>query len=618
MNDLSVTQWTRLPTQAHKLAAENPGAVLLETSRFDLTNRHSYLFLTPIRTLIANKLEEIPQLFAQIEAELARGNYVAGFFSYECGYHFEHSSAAAFTPQESPLAWFGVYPQPIVFDHLSGHCENDELREILQNDPTTVTNQAALGISEENYRAKILQIQKYIADGDTYQVNFTNRVSFQTPLPAADVYRSLLQQQPVAYSAFLNLSDRAILSFSPELFFRRERGRIITRPMKGTMARGLDLIEDAQAAQRLHNDEKNRSEHVMIVDLLRNDLGRICTMGSVQVEDLFSVEKYQTLLQMTSAVSGNLQPRIGYYDIFHSLFPSGSVTGAPKIRTMQIIRELERHQRGVYTGAIGFFAPHNQAVFNVAIRTLVLQNNKASMGVGGGIVADSDPLDEYKECLLKASFLTRAPQNFQLIETILWDKEYFLLSLHIDRMEASAAYFNFPFHRSDILSRLHEQTKSFENMKKYRVRLLLNAHGSASVESLPITAEQPTIRIRLSRQQTRSSDVFLRHKTTRREFYDREFAKARAEGFDEVIFTNERGEATEGAISNLFAEQSGKLLTPPLASGVLPGILRRHLLETAKAEEQTLTVADLGSADAMYLGNSVRGLRKITILAKED
>jgi para-aminobenzoate synthetase / 4-amino-4-deoxychorismate lyase len=617
MNDLSVTQWTRLPTQAHKLAAENPGAVLLETSRFDPSNRHSYLFLNPVSTLIANDLNELPQLFAQIEAELARGNYVAGFFSYECGYHFEHSSAAAFAPEKLPLAWFGVYPQPIVFNHESGHCETGKLEENPQNDPVTVTNKVAFGISEEDYRTKILQIQKYIAAGDTYQVNFTSSVSFQTPLPAAAIYQSLSQQQPVAYSAFLNLPDRSILSFSPELFFRREGNRIVTRPMKGTMARGLDRSEDAQAAQRLHNDEKNRSEHVMIVDLLRNDLGRICTMGSVQVEDLFSVEKYQTLLQMTSTVSGSLQPGIGYYDIFHSLFPSGSVTGAPKIRTMQIIRELEHQQRGVYTGAIGFFAPHKKAVFNVAIRTLVLQNNNASMGVGGGIVADSNPLDEYKECLLKASFLTREPQNFQLIETMLWDKEYFLLSLHMDRLEASAAYFNFLFHRAGILSRLNEQTKSFEHEKKYRVRLLLNAHGDASVESLPISTEESTIQVQLSKERTSSSNVFLRHKTTRREFYDREFAKARAQGFDEVIFTNERGEATEGTISNLFVEQSGKLLTPPLASGVLPGILRRHLLETARAEEQTLTLADLESAEAIFLGNSVRGLRRIASFSRE-
>lgn len=619
MNDLSVTQWTRLPTQAHRLAAENPGTVLLETSRFDPSNRHSYLFLNPISTLVANDLNEIHQIFSQIEAELAQGNYVAGFFSYECGYHFEHSSAAAvFTPEKLPLAWFGVYPQPIVFHHESGHCEGGELEESPQNDPVTVTNKVTFGISEEDYRAKILQIQRYIADGDTYQVNFTSSVSFQTPLPAAAIYQSLSQQQPVAYSAFLNLPNRTILSFSPELFFRREGDRIITQPMKGTMARGLDLIEDAEAAQRLHNDEKNRSEHVMIVDLLRNDLGRICTMGSVQVEDLFSVEKYQTLLQMTSTVSGTLQPGIGYYDIFHSLFPSGSVTGAPKVRTMQIIRELERQQRGAYTGAIGFFAPRNRAVFNVAIRTLVLQNTKANMGVGGGIVADSDPLDEYKECLLKASFLARAPQNFQLIETMLWDKEYFLLSLHMDRMEASAAYFNFRFDHISILSRLNEHAKSFESEKKYRVRLLLNAHGDASIESLPITTEASTIQVRLSEERTTSSDIFLRHKTTRREFYDREFAKARAQGLDEVLFINERGEVTEGAISNLFVEQSGKLLTPPLASGVLPGVLRRHLLETVKAEERTLTIADLESAEAVFLGNSVRGLRKITGFSRED
>jgi para-aminobenzoate synthetase/4-amino-4-deoxychorismate lyase len=381
------------------------------------------------------------------------------------------------------------------------------------------------------------------------------------------------------------------------------------------MPRGLDSAEDAQAILRLQRDEKNRSEHVMIVDLLRNDLGRICTTGSVSVEDLFSVERYETLLQMTSTISGTLRPGALFHDIFRAMFPCGSITGAPKIRTMQIIRELEPNPRGIYTGAIGFIAPNRSAVFNVAIRTLVLKDGHVHMGVGGGIVADSIPEDEHRECLLKASFLTRAHHPFQLIETMLWDNEYFLLSLHLDRIESSASYFNFVFDRSAIQSQLHDLAHTFTAGQRYRVRLLLHPDGSLTLTHSPLFEEPSTIRVKLSSERTSSTDVFLRHKTTHRQFYDQQYAAARAAGFDEVIFTNERGEVTEGAISNLFIEQSGKLLTPPLTCGVLPGIMRRHLLEThATAEERILTLEDLHSADAILLCNSVRGLRKVTSL----
>jgi para-aminobenzoate synthetase/4-amino-4-deoxychorismate lyase len=423
----------------------------------------------------------------------------------------------------------------------------------------------------------------------------------------------------VAYSAFVNVADHHILSLSPELFFRIDAGRIVTRPMKGTMPRGLDSAGDAQQSIKLQNDPKNCSEHVMIVDLLRNDLGRICNMGTIQVEDIFSVERYETLLQMTSTISGTLQPGLGYYDIFKSMFPSGSITGAPKIRTMQIIRELEQKPRGIYTGAIGFMSPNGSSVFNVAIRTIVLKNGAAHMGVGGGIVADSDPAEEYRECLLKAGFLTRHPRNFQLIETMLWENaELPFLRMHLDRLEASANYFSFPFDRSAILARIADTTQQLQADDSYRIRLLLGSSGDVSLTATKFTADAATVTICISDKPTSSTDVFLRHKTTHREQYDREYAQARTDGFDEVIFMNERGEVTEGAISNIFVLQEGKLLTPPLNSGVLPGIYRRHLLETnPKAEERVLTMQDLQSAEAVFLCNSIRGMREVKSLSRQ-
>jgi para-aminobenzoate synthetase/4-amino-4-deoxychorismate lyase len=389
--------------------------------------------------------------------------------------------------------------------------------------------------------------------------------------------------------------------------------------MKGTMPRGRDAMEDQEMALRLRNDAKNCSEHVMIVDLLRNDLGRICAPGSVNVEASFSVERYETLHQMTSTVAGTLLPRIGYYDIFRSIFPCGSITGAPKIRSMQIISELEQSPRGIYTGAIGFISPQRSSTFNVAIRTLVIRNDAVTMGVGGGIVADSDPQEEYRECLLKASFLTQTRRPFQLIETLLWQRGYFLIALHLDRLQSSACYFNFAFDREAIAAQLCDLAKSFDVNTRYRVRLLLDANGSISLASGAFFDGPPSCRIAVAGEHTSSTDPFFRHKTTNREMYDRLHKAARAAGFDDVIFMNDRDEVTEGAASNIFIERSGRWLTPPLACGVLPGVFRRHLLETRPAAaECVLSIADLQSADAIYICNALRGLRKVTALAFAD
>jgi para-aminobenzoate synthetase/4-amino-4-deoxychorismate lyase len=488
------------------------------------------------------------------------------------------------------------------------------MEHIAEEVPERFAEHVDLTIAKEDYCAKIRTIKQYIAAGETYQVNFTDRVCVATELSADQAFGALLQQQPVAYSAFLNIAGHHILSLSPELFFRIEGDRIVTRPMKGTMRRGLDVVEDAEATLRLQRDEKNRSEHVMIVDLLRNDLGRICTMGSVRVEDIFSVERYETLLQMTSTVAGTLRRGLSYYEIFKAMFPSGSITGAPKIRTMQIIHEMEEAPRGIYTGAIGYISPNGSSTFNVAIRTLVLKDGEARMGVGGGIVADSEPSDEYRECLLKAEFLVRPRRDFQLIETILWDGDFSFLSMHLDRLESSAKYFSFSCDRAAIAAQLVDASTVFRSEQRYRVRLLLSATGDVTISAAKYTPDEPTGSIRLSPQRTSSSDAFLRHKTTQRKLYNSQYYEAQTNGFDDMIFLNERGEVTEGAISNIFIRQAGRFLTPPLSSGALPGVFRRHLLETnTDAEECVLQLRDLESADAIFLCNSVRGLWQVKL-----
>jgi para-aminobenzoate synthetase/4-amino-4-deoxychorismate lyase len=617
VNGDSLNRWHPLPQQLHTLVAGNPDSVLLQTARFDPSNKRSLLFLDPVQTITAYTLEEVPGLFQRIEQALAEGYYAAGFLSYECGYHFERFKNITLAEQSLPLAWFGIYRKPLIFDHETGIFDGEPrllAGEPIKKTPATFANNVALAISREDYTAKIERIKEYIADGETYQVNFTDKVSVRSEITADIAFATLLQQQPVSYSAFLNVAGHQILSLSPELFFKIEDGKITTRPMKGTMPRGLDAAEDTEAAIRLQNDEKNRCEHVMIVDLLRNDLGRICEMGSVQVDDIFSVETYRTLLQMTSTVSGTLRHGLRWYDIFKGMFPSGSITGAPKIRTMEIIHELEATPRGIYTGSIGYIAPNGDAAFNVAIRTLDLHEGTAQMGVGGGIVADSDPKDEYRECLLKARFLTRPRHDFQLIETMLWDGEFRLLSMHLDRMESSAVYFGFAFDRLAIKAQLITESSRFEPGELYRVRLLLGESGDLTIGHTKHTANAASQagHIRLSSERTSSKDFFLRHKTTHRELYESQFAKCRDDGFDEVIFLNERGEVTEGAISNIFIRRAGEFITPPLSAGVLPGVFRRHILETdATAAERTLTLRDLESADAIYLCNSLRGIREV-------
>jgi len=606
--------------------ASTPGSVLLETSRFDAENCRSYLFARPVRTLSASSA-----LFDEIEQALAGGAYVAGFLSYECGEDLKGLGRCGPQDTNTPVAWFGVYSKAFVFDHRTGEFEGEPPDEFPAEDAQSGQNfeirNLRFGITEPDYAEKIATIHEYIRSGDTYQVNFTDQLRFDFSGSPAAMFAALAESQPVQYSAFLHGENWHILSFSPELFFRRKDRRIVTRPMKGTARRGADIAEDEAIARWLENDSKNRSENVMIVDLLRNDLGRICEYGSVRVDQLFAVEKYETLFQMTSEISGALRPGVRYPDIFGSLFPCGSVTGAPKHRTIEIIQELERAPRGVYTGAIGFFSPAREAVFNVAIRTVVLENNRGVMGVGSGIVIDSRAEDEFRECLLKSEFLTRRrdEEPFQLLETILWNDGYSLLPLHLERMESSAIYFGFNFDRDAILATLGDAGKQLSSgahpKVRTKVRVLLDRSGAVMVTHAPVPGgdQAETGKIMVSATPVFSGDRFLRHKTTRRQLYDQQFERALQQGYDDVLFLNERGEVTEGAISSVFIEKKGQWFTPPVACGLLPGIYRRHLLETKPAaSEKTLRLGDLVSADAVYICNAVRGCRKVTLVPTEN
>jgi para-aminobenzoate synthetase/4-amino-4-deoxychorismate lyase len=552
------------------------------------------------------------------------------------------------------LAWFGIYQRPHLFDHRTGaFVEGDppalaQFRSAEDSESLPAPElDCALTMTEQEYAQRIADIHALIRSGDVYQLNFTIPIQVRVTGNSAAHYRQLRTLQPAPYGAFLHTEPgHCILSFSPELFFRLESvpapkpsvphpcdvlpsqgwettaqtRRITTRPMKGTAPRGRTTAEDRTLAEWLRNDPKNRAENVMIVDLLRNDVGRLCTFGSVQVRDLFAVERYPTLWQMTSTVTGELRPEVGFQDIFRALFPCGSITGAPKIRAMQLLAQLEGRPRGVYTGAIGFFSKE-ESVFNVAIRTLSLRDDQGIMGVGSGIVIDSNPGDEFRECLLKAEFLTRpanqaahpSPHSFSLVESLLWQRVYPLIEMHLDRLEDSATYFAFPFNRTQTKAALQTHANSLHLSQK--VRLLLNNNGALQITSEPIAAPSAKpLRVRIAAQRTDSKDLMYFHKTTHRPLYTEVLKAAIAAGYNDVLFLNQRGEVTEGAIHNIFIEMDGHLLTPPVDGGLLPGVHRRHILANhPNAEERVLSLDDLREADAIYLSNAVRGLRRAVI-----
>lgn len=601
------------------LGATGPFA-LFETSRVTGGEERSLLFLDPVEVVTTTRPGELEHSLERVREALDQGLWAAGYFAYEMGYFFEPSLAARYSGR-FPLLWLLICRPPVLFDHRRG-----SFSPSLPFSPVTPARRPGfavrdqrLNLTEEEHRLAVEAVRDRIAAGDTYQVNFTMKYRFRFDGSPAGLYLSLRDNQPVPYAAFLRTGERDVLSASPELFFRIEGGGGATlRPMKGTAARGRTGEEDLRRALALATDVKNRAENIMIVDLVRNDLGRISLPGSIEIPELCRVEPYDTLFQMTSTVGGRLLGPTSPDRILRALFPCGSVTGAPKIRTMEIIGELEKEERGVYCGAIGFFSPKGEAVFSVPIRTAVIEGENGEMGVGSGIVIDSEAGAEYEECLLKGAFLTSPRPPLRLIETMRWEagEGFRNLEDHLARLFSASVSLGFACPVPDLRRSLEEAVEGLDPDLPHRVRLLLDRGGGCEVSTSPLEpAPAAPPRVRLSATPTSSSDPYLSYKTTRRELYDRELAAARREGFFEVLFTNERGELTEGAFTNIFLERGGLLLTPPLPCGLLEGVLRRRLLrdEAARIREQLLYPADLESAERIFLGNSLRGLIEVSI-----
>ena len=539
------------------------------------------MFIPQMR--IAKRIEEVLSVLEFAESEARSGSHVAVMLSYEAAPAFD-SALITHEPTDFPLAWAAVF--------------ENESDAVLHESSLVTSNSWTPGVSRGEYEAAVARIRDLIAAGDTYQVNYSFPLTSSFSGDPYAWYRHLYLAQGAPYSVYLDLGRFKVLSLSPELFFERRGNHVVTRPMKGTIARGRWLQEDREFAQRLQQSVKDRAENVMIVDLLRNDLGKVSVPGSVRVSSLFDVERFETVWQMTSTVESTLRDGTSLVDLMTALFPCGSVTGAPKIRTMQIIRELERSPRGAYTGAIGFLRPGGDCIFNVAIRTVVIdtETKVATFGVGGGIVIDSTAEREYEECLVKSRFLHAAPADFQLFESILLeDGEYFLLERHVQRLRNSAEYFGFRFCEEEIRAAL-ERIAAENVFGSFKVRLTLWKDGRIETD---VSSIQPvgTRRVTLATEAVDSSDRFLFHKTTRRDFYDAQ---------PDVIFWNERGEVTESNIANVVVPIDGELYTPPIESGLLPGTFRNHLLAEGKIKERVITIEELQRAKEFFLINSVR------------
>ena len=469
-------------------------------------------------------------------------------------------------------------------------------------------------VSREEYYGALKAIKDWIHRGDTYQVNYTHRLRAMFAAGPWDFFLHLMAAQEAPYGAFIEAGDWVIASASPELFFRLEGERIECRPMKGTAARGLTLAGDLAQAEALAASEKERAENVMIVDMVRHDLGRVAQTGSVTAARLFEVEKYPTLWQMTSTIEAKTQADLG--ELFRALFPPASVTGAPKARTMQIIARLESAPRRVYTGAIGFLAPGRQAQFNVAIRTLLLdrRSGQAEYGVGGGITWDSQPEAEWQECRTKTRILAPRVPAFSLLETMLWTPQAgcFLLDLHLERLENSALYFGFALDLTAVRRELEGLASRLSGAPR-RIRLLVAKSGGITLETkaLPLRAAAKPPRLALAPGPVEVSNPFLYHKTTHRGMY--EAALAACPDADDALLYNERGEITESTMANVVVEIEGKLCTPPVCCGLLAGVFREHLLRQRNLAERPITVKQLLLSPRVFLINSVRGMYQVEV-----
>ena len=589
--------------------------ILLDDARPDGASP-ARLYEAPREVVLARRVEEVEPALERIAALSAEGLYLAGFLAYEAGLALEPRLAplaASRVGATGPLVWFGAFES---YREIAG----DEVPAWLAGQASGPAQVGPLDpqLSPGGYGAAFAALQEKIAAGDIYQANLTFPLAGSFRGDPLALYAAARPAAGAGYGGVVFDGTHWLLSFTPELFFATRGGHAMVKPMKGTRPRGRDAAEDAALKAELEASDKDRAENLMIVDLLRNDLSRVAEPGSVKVEQAFAVESYPTVHQMVTTVRAKLSEGTGAVDMLRALYPCGSITGAPKIRAMELIDKVERDPRGPYCGAIGRIDPGGDAAFNVAIRTLRLtpgenQRGHAVLGVGSAIVADSEVLTEWRECVVKGGFVRLAAGGADLIETMRFTPEAGipLLELHLERIKGSAAELGFAFDRHAVRNAI--QALCFEADAPARLRLLAARSGAYCLElgELPAPLSEP-VSCAVLRLPVDSGDWRLRHKSSDRHFYEDALAAAHGVGASEALLIRDDGLVTEGSFTNLFVERDGRLLTPPASLGLLPGVLRRSMIEAGRAVEAELTLADL--EHGFLLGNALRGLMSAVLL----
>src|SRR3984893_12422138 len=571
-----------------------PSPVVMVTERA-LAPGRLLKFDQPQRLLVALRPDQVEDFLQQADEALAKGHHVAGYLSYEAALGLDDAFETS-RNYEMPLLWLGVFLAPTCTDEHEPHALSRRLRWQAEFTP-------------EAYRAAIGSIRSQIAAGSTYQANFTFRLWSSYAGDPWELFCYLYHNQPSTCCMYIDTGRWSICSASPELFFALDGSTLTVRPMKGTLRRGRWPAEDERLARQLHLSEKDRAENLMIVDMMRNDLGRVCDLGSVQVPRLFQVERHPTLFHMTSTVTGSTNAP--FSEIVSALFPCASITGAPKVETMRILVRTERSPREVYTGSMGYITPARQARFNVAIRTVIVDKHTgaAQCGIGSGITWDSTPEQEYEECLLKIRFTLQHPMPFQLLETLRWDPRagFVLLSPHLARLEQSARFFVFRFDHHLARARLEAAVQNAARVPM-KVRLLLSVSGDLTVDAVTLQSDPLPVcaLVRFADSPVDRAEPTLFHKTTNRELYRRLLDSA-PDCYD-VLLWNEDAFVTELTRFNVLACLGGQWTTPPIEHGLLGGTLRQELLRTRLVEEAELTKDSVRNAQALAVVNSVRGL----------
>ena len=560
-----------------------------------------YLFTKPIKELKTKNLDQVEALLREVEAYQEQGFYAVGYVSYEAAPAFEKK--------------FAVHPAPLLGEYLLYFTIHEEVETLPFPEDYEAVDLPANWKEEVEapaYQEAIETIHHHIRQGDTYQVNYTVQLSQELKSDPFAIYNRLVVEQKAHYNAFIQHDDVSILSISPELFFEQDDRLLTTRPMKGTTRRGLTNQADLQEAAWLKADPKNRAENMMIVDLLRNDMNRISEIGSEQVTRLCQVEQYSTVWQMTSTIESRLRSEIDLVQTFRALFPCGSITGAPKISTMEIIQKTEKAPRGVYCGTIGILLPRGKRIFNVAIRTLQMQGGQAIYGVGGGITWDSKWESEYQETKQKSAVLYRREPRFELLTTgRIHQGELTFLEQHLTRLREASRYFAYPYDEQKLLKELQEELAHLESNLDYRCRIALQKNGTFHLEITELTDLPASyLQAQLTEQKLDLATPFTYFKTSQRDHL--------SQSEREQIFHLPDGTLLETTIGNLVLEIGGQLYTPPAHLPLLDGIYRRHLLETQQVEEKLLTLNDLTDADRIYTCNALRGLYELDFQRKDS